>query len=215
MKNTKVKVVYGLLLLLLVVGAVVPTRWLLAEMSLYHVKNELDGWSQAEVLPSLADWNSVAAEMDKVLSLHPKQGEYYRIQGLLYEWRSVIEEGEGEADTEAKVAIRLQTIQAYRNFALLRPASGQAWGNLARQKAAIGQFDDEFLMAFEKMFLLSNYQQESSLLITDVTTLSWTFLAQAKAHRTMALESIQHSLGTKYNKRVKAHIKIIKNRGCC
>ena len=88
---TGLKTTYALIIILLLWGSWIASRWLMADIAINNVKREFESWNEQGVVSSISIWASTRSELERAKSLNPNEPEYYRLEGLLYEWRFFVE----------------------------------------------------------------------------------------------------------------------------
>jgi len=162
----------------------------MADIAINNVKREFESWNELGIVSSLSNWASTRSELERAKSLNPNEPEYYRLEGLLYEWRFFVE-GLPYSSTEM-IAMRQRAIDAYRESAALRPAWPDGWAHLARQKALLGQVDAEFDLAIARATTLGAWEPRIQLLVAETGGWAWPNLSEAT--RTAVIENIQRGL---------------------
>jgi hypothetical protein len=178
---------------LLVVGSVVAASWTVAEIALVGVRTTLDTWVAAEEVQTLAEWEDTQSQLDFAMTLLPDSSEHYGLRGLLNEWRFFIVDSPVETEGDI-IRFRQDAIDSYRRAAVLRPAWPAGWAELARQKAMLGQEDEELLEALERALMLGPNEEGVRLLVTEVATLIWPYLAENPPTRDKVVASITATL---------------------
>ena len=180
-----------LLIAALLLGLVtVAMRWVAADVALYNLSSSFKRWSEAREVPSLPVWNETRQELEKALALNRQQAEYWRLGGLLYEWRFFIADSPLSALQQQE--FRQRSIDAYRQAAQLRPAWPDGWATLARQKALATEYDAEFTTAFINAERLGRWQPRIQLDLTEAALVDWAALTSDV--QAVALRNVEQSL---------------------
>ncbi len=166
-----INLVLGVLLLVVLV---LSSAWLLAALDTRYVENYIADLGTAENVASLPDWEHANRRLQRAITLQPRQAELYSLSGTLHEWRAFLT---GETDPEAALASRRQAMAAYRESIALRPAWPDSWLFLARQKAMLGELDDELRRTLLQGLALGTNEPRIAPLVIEVITLSWPFFA--------------------------------------
>jgi hypothetical protein len=145
------------------------------------------------------------------MKLLPDSSEHYGLIALMHEWRFFV--ADSAVETEADIIrFRQAAIDAQRRSAELRPAWPMGWAELARQKAMLGQEDEELLLALERALALGPNEESVRLLVTDVATLSWPFLSANESAKDHVIASLARSLAPPDSDALLPHLIYITDR---
>jgi hypothetical protein len=189
-----IRVLSGIvILLLLACGMWLGSRWMLADVSYTRVMSTLDTWRDNGAVTSLEDWELSRLQVDKLIAQQPDDPDFYRLLGLLHEWRSFAVNGE-EITFNEILASRRQAVEAYRQAARLRPAQPDGWTHLARLKILSGERDEEFRLALGNAINQGGNESGNIQEVAYITSLSWTTIEEDTALKTLVLDTLARSL---------------------
>jgi len=162
------------LLVFLVLGicVVLSTRWLVGDVNHYSVIPVMDAWNEQGAVSSLDEWEGVNRTLEFSQRLDASEPEYYRLQGLAYDWRGFAIEGEEIAAGDL-MAARRNALGVYREMAYKRPADPAGWAHLARLKIMAGERDDEFRLAVRNALVLGENREAVIEEVAYAVSLGW------------------------------------------
>ena len=163
----------GLLVFLVLCACVVlSTRWLVGDVNHYSVVPVMDVWNEQGAVTSLDEWEGVNRTLEFSQKLDASEPEYYRLQGLAYDWRGFAIEGEEIAAGDL-MAARRNALEAYREMAHNRPADPASWAHLARLKILAGERDEEFRLALGNALVLGENRAAVIEEVAYAVSLGW------------------------------------------
>jgi hypothetical protein len=206
--SLRVKSSYILIILLLCFSSFFTVRWITADIIISSAKQDFDEWNSLGGVPSLQVWEATQVKIIKALALNKKDAELHQLNGLLFEWKNFIVDG--SIDREQQTEARQKAIAAYRRSTALRPAWPDAWAQLARQKASLRQYDQEFILAMERSLSLGKQESRIQLLVTETASLAWPFLSVQNEVSTDIISNIQYGLS---QENFDQHTRFLNDRG--
>ena len=139
----------------------VSAKWLVAEYYADKVLEQRDLWESYGDIYFLEEWEAALDDINMAIALHDKKAEFYRLRGLLYEWRRVAPYPEDDSlnpmqrmrqTIEIQTGARQNALDSYRQSAALRPAWSLVWFKVAYLKGMSDEFDDEFFDAMTRAY---------------------------------------------------------------
>lgn len=184
----------SIVLILLLGGILLASRWLLADIALTDATDRMNSWSENQAAFSVEDWQQAHDSLQRAIALKPGEAEYYRNLALLFERRSSALAGIRFGNEEI-ISFRKQAIAAHRTATNLSPAWPQSWSSLARMKAMEGELDEEFSAALNKAMVLGTYDARVNLELTFIATLAWPYISSDTALLAKLKAAIIRGLG--------------------
>ena len=184
------------LLVFLALGAcvVLSTRWLVGDVNHYSVIPVMDAWGEQGAVTSLDEWEGVNRTLEFSQRLDASEPEYYRLQGLAYDWRGFAIEGEEIAAGDL-MAARRNALGAYREMAHKRPADPAGWAHLARLKIMAGERDDEFTLAIRNALVLGESRPAVLEEVAYAVSLGWSVVRDDEELKKLVGERVCPFLG--------------------
>jgi len=123
----------------------------------HRVQLQLDDWYAGVIKPDRAQWLEQKKNIDRAIAYMPNNASFHNTLALLHEFRAFRMEGKG-------LRRLLQIIKAKMQFRIAikaSPAWVYPWMNLARIKSQIGQYDDEYVQAYERAIALGPWERDT------------------------------------------------------
>jgi len=123
----------------------------------HRVQLQLDGWYAGSVVPSRAQWSTQKKAIEQAIVYMPDNASFHNTLALLYEFRAFRMERKGLRRV-------LQIIKAKMQFRIAikaSPAWVYPWMNMARIKSQVGQYDDEYVKAYERAIALGPWERDT------------------------------------------------------
>ena len=142
-------------------GLLYSAKWLAAGYYADKVIEQRDLWESYGDIYFLEEWESALADINTAIALSDNKAEFYRLRGLLYEWRRVAPYPEDDSlnpmqqlrqTIEIQTRARRNALDSYRQSAALRPAWSLVWYKVAYLKGMLDEFDDEFFDAMARAY---------------------------------------------------------------
>jgi len=178
----------------------VAMGWARADLLIREVRQDLTAWqSSGGDLETLQEWESTRDKLEQAISLRPKEPEYHRLRGYLYEWRfrAPITDDNSILTAEEYTAYYQDTLEeiliSYRQSIALRPVWPNAWVQLARVKGDFKQHDEEFSTAVKQTIRYGKNVPRMQLEVNQLAVRNFAFILQDPVLFPLIKENTQRS----------------------
>ncbi|MDQ6970766.1 MAG: hypothetical protein Q9M16_09675 [Mariprofundus sp.] len=123
----------------------------------HRVQLQLNVWYADAIKPDRALWLEQKKDIDRAIAYMPDNAAFHNMLALLYEFRAFQMERKG-------IHRDLQLIKARMQFRLAikaSPAWVYPWMNLANINSRIGQYDGEYVQAYERAIALGPWEKNT------------------------------------------------------
>lgn len=138
-------VVTGVLLLLILL-VLVAARWGAAGIYAWQGHTYIDRWIEMPANLNIDSWQNAHQNLERAVSLDTENSTYLNSMGVLYEWRSEL----NEFDFKAVQSDLIAALHWYQQALRYRPHSASSWANIAYVKSRLGQLDESFYRALSR-----------------------------------------------------------------
>lgn len=208
-RRTVSLLVSAVIVLLLMVGISMGWRGFRADLLSEQVDTVLTFWEQTGRVGSQEEWQFAMDLLTKARALRDTP-DYLHMQALLDEWRLfIVDTPVTSMDTD--IAYRKEAIDSYRRALLLRPTWPETWAQIARLKAYLREFDEDFYEALRQALVKGQWEQRVQILMIDILGLSWFGLDEDSQVRDELLGNVQSTLGNSRASHAGMGITILRN----
>ncbi len=152
----------------------VSARWGIADFYARTTSHELKNWAEKNSSLILPEWEYARRRAESSRNLDSENPLHSEDLARLYLLRTGMPK---LLINERKTALR-NALSGFREAANLRPASAYDWIMLMAVKSDLGEFDQEYLRAFDNAVFLGPWEQATALVIADSGTKAWNRLSE-------------------------------------
>jgi len=145
----------------------------------HRVQLQLDVWYADVIKPDRALWLDQKKNMDRAIAYMPNNAAFHNMQALLYEFRAFRMERKG-------IRRDLQVIKAKMQFRLAikaSPAWVYPWMNIANMNSRVGQYDGEYVQAYERAITLGPWEKNTMPGLIELGLKAYVSLSHAEQKR--------------------------------
>lgn len=164
------------LLILLLAASIAAISAGVADLYAYFPRQHLEHWQNTGKSPSETQLTQALGNIETARRWQPDNAEYNDMQALLLYYQAVTQYQ--RQDQSGFTATTRQAIDHYRQATLKRPNWPYSWANLALMKAAIQQFDQEYLHALQRATELGPWENAVNTSVAEAGLLGWPHLDQ-------------------------------------
>lgn len=145
----------------------------------HRVQLQLDVWYADTIKPDRALWLEQKQAIDRTIAYMPNNAAFHNTLALLYEFRAFRMQNKGiRRDLQV-----IKAIMQFRQASKLSPAWVYAWMNLAQIKSRIGQYDDEYVKAYERAIELGPWEKNTMPGLVELGLKAYASLSRAQQQR--------------------------------
>lgn len=152
----------------------VAARWGIADFDARTTDHKLKNWAEKDSNFVFPEWERARRRAEFSRKLDPENPAHSEDLARLYLLRT----GMPEISTNEKNTAFRHALTEFRAASQLRPASAYDWIMLMAVKFDLGEFDHEYLHAFDNAVFLGPWDQATALVVADSGLKAWNRLSE-------------------------------------